>query len=223
LGRPALLAALALALGMGAATAQQVQDVPKTDVPKTEVPKTPAYVPPKAPTAQESSWVKICTKEEKSGGKQVCLVRYEGLDPKTGAILISAAVRTVEGENKEYLLVNLPTSQALAIPAGVQIKMDQSEPIQLQYTVCLPPSCQVQTVLPKETVEKMRKGTQMFVGAVNAAGKTIVFPIPLKGFSKTSDGPPVDNRAYQAARAQMIQAAREHQMELAKEAAGAQQ
>jgi hypothetical protein len=43
------------------------------------------------------------------------------------------------------------------------------------------------------------------------------------GFSKTSDGPPVLNAAYQAARIQMMQASQQHQIELAKQAAEAQQ
>jgi invasion protein IalB len=227
-GRPALLAALALGLALSTAVAQQIQDVPKMPAPSgpkatTGTGTAPAPSAPKATTGNESSWVKICTKEEKSGGKQVCLVRYEGLDPKTGAILIAAAVRNVEGENEEQLLVNVPTGYSLAIPPGVQIKIDDGEPIQLQYSVCLPPSCQVQTKLSKEILGRMRKGQQIFIAVMNGQGKTMMFPISLKGFSKTADGPPVDNRAYQAARSQMIQAAHERQRELAKEAAGAPQ
>ena len=169
----------------------------------------------------ESSWVKVCDADEKTGNKQVCLIRHEGLDPKTGALLISVAVRTIEGEDKKHLLVNVPTAYSLVIPAGVQVKIDEGEPIQLQYAVCFPTSCQVQMELSKEIVDKMRKGKQMVVAALNAQQKTMAFPFPLSGFSKTFDGPPVDNVAYQEARAQMMRASREHQAELAKEAAEA--
>ena len=62
----------------------------------------------------------------------------------------------------------------------------------------------------------------MFAPALNAQQKTMTFPILLKGFGKASDGAPVD-AAYQAARAQMIQASRQHQLELGKKAAAAQQ
>jgi hypothetical protein len=53
--------------------------------------------------------------------------------------------------------------------------------------------------------------------------KTMAFPVPLQGFAKTFDGAPVNNAAYQEARNQMLQAARERQIELAKQAAAAQQ
>jgi hypothetical protein len=75
--------------------------------------------------------------------------------------------------------------------------------------------------LSKEFVEKMRKGKQMIIAAVTAQQKTMFFPIALTGFSKTSDGAPVDNVAYQGARIEMMRASREHQAELAKQAAEA--
>ncbi len=171
----------------------------------------------------ETSWVKLCTKDERTGNKEVCLIKHEGLEPKTGAILVAAAVRSTEGDDKHYLLVNVPTSYSLVMPAGVQIKVDEGEPIQLQYSVCLPTNCQVQMEVSKEMLDKMRKGKQMFIAAMNAQQKTMAFPVPLKGFARISDGPPVNNAAYQESRNQMLQAARQRQSELAKEAAQARQ
>ena len=134
-GRAALLAACGLGFGITLAIAQESQQV---------VPKTP----PK-PAGDETSWVKLCTKDDRTGNKEVCLIKHEGLEPKTGAILVAAAVRSTEGDDKHYLLVNVPTSYSLVMPAGVQIKVDEGEPIQLQYSVCLPTNCQVRWRCPK--------------------------------------------------------------------------
>jgi invasion protein IalB len=201
LGRPVLLAGCALGLGMFAASAQQAQEVPKSS----------AYTPPKEASKAESSWVKICTKGDQPGSPQVCLVRHEGLEPKTGQILIAAAVRTVDGDPVQRLVISVPTAYSLVIPTGTQIKIDDGEPAQLQYSVCMKTSCQVEMQLSPEMLEKMRKGNKLFVAAMNTQGKTMAFPIPLTGFGKTMDGPPVDNVAYQAARMQMIEAARQRQ------------
>jgi invasion protein IalB len=209
--RSALLAACGLGLGTTLAIAQQVQ----------EVPKKPQQSAKRA--GEQTAWVKVCTKDERPGNKQICLVKHEGLEPKTGAILIAAGVRTIEGEDTQHLVVNVPTTYALMMPAGVQIKIDEGEPIQLQYSVCLPTNCQVQMELSKDMSDKMRAGKQMFVAAVNMQQKTMAFPVPLQGFAKTFDGAPVNNAAYQEARNQMLQAARERQIELAKQAAAAQQ
>jgi invasion protein IalB len=219
LAGPALFAACALALGTTLAVAQE------TTAPKAAAPAVPAAAPA-APgagsAAEESAWVKLCLKNEQTANKQVCLVNHEGLEPNTGMVLVAAAVRSIEGDDKQHLLVRLPTAYSLVIPAGVQIKIDDGEPIQLQYAVCFPTSCQVQMELSKDMFDKMRKGKQMVVAAMNMQQKAMAFPVPLTGFGKTFDGPPVDNAKYEEARRLIMEKFRQRQIDLANKAAEAQ-
>jgi len=211
----ALLAAFALAMGINFAVAQEGQPVPKTTVPKS-APAAPAAGAPAAGAQggpEDSAWVKLCLKNDQTNNKQVCLVNHEGLEPNTGMVLVAAAVRSIEGEDKQNLLVRLPTAYSLIMPAGVQIKIDDGEPIALQYAVCFPTSCQVQMELTKEIFDKMRKGKQMVVAAMNMQQKTMAFPWPLTGVAKTYDGPPVDNAKYEEARRAMMEKFRQRQME----------
>jgi hypothetical protein len=138
-------------------------------------------------------------------------------------VLIAAAVRKVEGEDKQQLLIRVPTAYALVIPAGVQIKIDEAQPIQLQYTICFPTSCQVQLELTKEMFDSMRKGKQMIVAAMNIQQKTMGFPVPLTGLAKAYDGPPVDSAKYEESRRQLMEVFRKRQQELAAKAQEAQQ
>jgi hypothetical protein len=137
--------------------------------------------------------------------------------------LIAAAVRKVEGEEKQQLLVRVPTAYALVIPAGVQIKIDEAQPIQLQYAICFPTSCQVQIELTNEMMDQMRKGKQMVVAAMNIQQKTMGFPVPLTGFAKAYDGPPVDSVKYEESRRQLMEMFKKRQAELAAKAAQAEQ
>jgi invasion protein IalB len=221
-----LLSLLALALGTSLAVAQEGQPVSKTTVPKAAArPAARAAAPAGVPAAgaegtpEESAWVKLCRKNEQTGNKQICLIQHEGLDPNTGIILATAAVRTVEGEDKQTLMVGVTTAYSLVMPAGAQIKIDDSEPIPLQYAVCLPTSCQAQMELTKETFDKMRKGKQIIVAAMNMQQKTMGFPVRLTGFGKAFDGPPVDNAKYEEARRQMMEQSRQRQIELANKVA----
>src|SRR5581483_6645612 len=189
-------AALILSAGMPLALAQtqgQTPGVPKTSqAPKVQgAPAAPAGAPA-AGGAPDDAWVKLCMKSEQTQNKQICLINHEGLEPNTGMVLIAAAVRQAEGEDKQQLLIRVPTAYALVIPAGVQVKIDDNQPIQLQYTLCFPTSCQVQMELSKEMMDSMRKGKQMVVAAMNIQQKTMGFPVPLTGFAKAYDGPPVD-------------------------------
>ena len=162
-------------------------------------------------------------KNDQTQNKEICLINHEGLEPNTGMVLIAAAVRKVEGEEKQQLLVRVPTAYALVMPAGVQIKIDEQEPIQLQYAICFPTSCQVQIELTKEMLDSMRKGKQMVVAAMNIQQKTMGFPVPLSGFAKAYDGPPVDSVKYEESRRQLMEMFKKRQQELAAKAAEAEQ
>jgi len=225
--------ALVLGLAMPLAMAQETPATPKaTQAPKSQPPAgaaggVPAAVKAPASTAAagaaEDAWVKLCMKSDQTNNKEICLVNHEGLEPNTGMVLIAAAVRKVEGEDKQQLLVRVPTAYALVIPAGVQIKIDESQPIQLQYTICFPTSCQVQLELTNELFDSMRKGKQMVVAAMNIQQKTMGFPVPLTGFGKAYDGAPVDSVKYEESRRQLMESFRKRQAELANKAAEAEQ
>jgi invasion protein IalB len=220
--------ALAIVLAMPIATAQDA--VPKSTAAPKSAPaaSAPAAAPGAAPAAApaaatEDAWVKLCMKGEQTQNKEICLINHEGLEPNTGMVLIAAAVRKVEGEEKQQLLVRVPTAYALVIPAGVQIKIDEAQPIQLQYAICFPTSCQVQIELTNEMMDQMRKGKQMVVAAMNIQQKTMGFPVPLTGFAKAYDGPPVDSVKYEESRRQLMEMFKKRQAELAAKAAQAEQ
>jgi invasion protein IalB len=209
------LLVLAFALCTSLAVAQEGQQVPKT------TPAGPATTPGAAAAqGKGSAWVKLCSKNEQTGNKQLCLVKYEELDPNTGMRQILVTARSVEGEDtKQTLLFGVATAYTLVMPAGVQIKIDDGEPISLQYDLCFPTSCQVQMELTKDMFEKMRKGKQMVIAAMNMQQKAMAFPVPLTGFGKTFDGPPADNAKYEEAQRQMMETIRQRQIDLANKVA----
>ena len=220
--------ALAVVLAMPLATAQDA--VPKSSAAPKSAPAAgaPAGAPGATPmagdaAAAEDAWVKLCMKNDQTQNKEICLINHEGLEPNTGMVLIAAAVRKVEGEEKLQLLVRVPTAYALVMPAGVQLKIDEGQPIQLQYAICFPTSCQVQLELTNELLEQMRKGKQMVVAAMNIQQKTMGFPVPLTGFAKAYDGAPVDSVKYEELRRQLMEMFRKRQADLAAKAAQAEQ
>jgi invasion protein IalB len=207
--------ALALAVVVPAALAQQAQ--PKSSAaPKQGAPAAAAL--PALGQVSQDAWVKLCMNNQQTGGKSICLVNHEGLEPNTGMVLIAAAVRKAEGEDKLQLLIRVPTAYALVMPAGVQIRIDEEKPIQLQYSICFPTSCQVQMELTDELFKKMRAGKQMVVAAMNIQQKTMGFPVPLTGFGKAYDGPAVDNKKYEEQRRKLMEMFRKRQAELAAKA-----
>ena len=103
LAGPALVATCALALGTTLAVAQETM-APKRAPAAAAAPAAPGV----GPAAEEPAWVKLCLKNEQTVNKQVCLVNHEGLEPNTGMVLVAAEVRSIEGEDKQDLIVRLP-------------------------------------------------------------------------------------------------------------------
>ena len=225
-GQVALLGAgcmLATLLAVPLAVAQQQQQPATPKAKATQQPKGQAKPPAAQGNQSEAAWVKLCEKSKETESKEICLTHHERLDGNSGMVLVAAAIRRVAGDDKEQFLVRLPTAIALAIPAGVQVRIDENDPISLTYTLCYATSCQAEIPLTPELLKSLRKGKQMVVAAINLQRKAIGFPVPLTGFNKAYDGPPVDNAKYQQARRQLMETIRKRQMELANKAAEAQQ
>jgi invasion protein IalB len=206
------LAAFVLGFGATLAIAQQGQEVPKTS-PKP-ITKTGSD------QRSISAWVKVCLKNEQTENKPVCLLKYEGLDPKTGDVLVAAAVRTIEGQDKHDLIVTVPTAYSLDMPPGIRIKIDGDEPISLQYVGCTPKSCQAQVELTNQVLDRMRKGNQMLVAAINMQQQPLTFRVLLNGFATTSDGVPVDEAKYRETRARAIEFAKQPYQQTNQQAKG---
>lgn len=174
----------------------------------------------KAKKKPQDAWVKLCEKapslQEEGKELSVCLTHHERIDGNTGRVLVSAAIRQVEGKDQQSLMVMVPLGMAL--PAGVQAKIDDNEPIKLKYTLCHVGGCTAETEATDEMVEQFKNGEKIIVAAVNLAGKPIGFPVPLSGFSKAYTGEPVDNEKYRQARQKLMQSIRQRQMAMIQKA-----
>jgi invasion protein IalB len=164
--------------------------------------------------------------------KSLCLTHHERLDGNTGMVLVSAAIRTVEGSPKKSLMIMVPLG--MAIPPGIRAavytkdqwaaaakggKIDEKQlkPIELRYALCHPAGCTAETEATPEILDEMSKGGGIMVLAMNAAAQPIGFPVPLDGYNEATAGPPVDNKKYAEARSQLMAQIRQHQQQAAAE------
>lgn len=182
----------------------------------------------------QSAWVKLCedTKFKRKGkdgkvedtSKNICLTHHERLDGNTGMVIISAAIRRVEGQKEPSLMVMVPLGMAL--PPGVKAavydpkqwakaqkkeKVNDKElkPLSMKYSICHQAGCTAEMRIEESWVKRMKAGGGLMVLALNSQGRPVAFPIPLTGFTAAHDGKPVDNKAYSKARRQLMGRIRE--------------
>lgn len=241
--------ALALAIGWaGGAVAQAPPTAPPAKKAPEKAPAAPAKKPaagakdaPAPSGAAQSAWVKLCEMavgiaKDKDGKEEkkelnICLTHHERLDGNTGMVLVSAAVRQVEGQDKQHFMVMVPLGMMLQ--AGMRAtlypkdawekvqkneKVDESKlkAIKLAYTLCHPAGCTAEMETTPELLADLKTGGGLVVFAINAGGAPVGFPVPLTGFDQSYTGAPVDNKQYGEARRalmQQIQARQQEQME----------
>lgn len=199
-----------------------------------------------APTGGEgnkTAWVKLCEKapfiaKDKDGKevkdeKNLCLTHHERLDGNSGLVIVSAAIRQVEGADKQSLMVMVPLGMALppgvraaiyskdqwvAIQKNEKVDEKQLKLIDLKYSLCHQAGCTAEIEATKDILDQMAAGGGIMVLALNAAGQPVGFPVPLSGYSEAAAGPPVDNAKYSEARRALLETIRQRQIELAQKA-----
>ncbi len=136
LGSRVLAMGLALMVAAGATSA-----LAQTAPPAAPAQKAPAAAAPAAKEApkqaaapatggeKRNAWVKLCEKapivkkgedgKEIKEEKNICLTHHERLDGNTGMVLVSAAIREVEGAPNRQLMMMVPFGMAL--PPGIKL------------------------------------------------------------------------------------------------------
>jgi invasion protein IalB len=242
------LMAGAVALGTVSAFAQQPAPAQKAPAaaPAAKAPAAAAAAPaagaPAAAQGNQSAWVKLCEKapfvgKDKDGKeerveKNICLTHHERLDGNSGMVLVSAAVRQIEGVEKQHLMVMVPLGMAL--PPGMQAaiypkdmwekiqkneKVDDTglKPIKLVYNLCHSAGCTAEVDATAEMINEIKAGAGLIVYTMNGNGEPIAFPVPLQGFDSALAGGPIDNVEYSKARRALMEQIAQRQQQLIEE------
>jgi invasion protein IalB len=245
----AVALALALTIGLAGSAAAQAPP-PAAPAPKKapeKAPAAPAKKPaaaapkdaPAQPGAAQSAWVKLCETatgigKDKDGKEEkkelnICLTHHERLDGNTGMVLVSAAVRQVEGQDKQHFMVMVPLGmmlqagmRATLYPKDAWEKVQKNEKVdetklkavKLAYTLCHPAGCTAEMETTPDLLNDLKVGGGLVVFAINAGGAPVGFPVPLTGFDQSYAGAPVDNKQYGEARRALMQQIAARQQEL---------
>jgi len=234
--RGAATTALALLLGAaslaGSAVAQQAP-----------AKKAPGPGAAAASAGTQNAWVKLCEKTPigtmYKDGKEVpreaalCVTQTETLDGKTGGAIVTAAVRQMEGEEKQYFMIMVPLNMRLQ--AGMRAalypkdlwervlrdeKVDDSKlkSMALEYTMCHVRGCTAQVEATPDLIKELKSYGGLLIFAIKDRGEPAGFAVALGGFQQAYDGSPIDAQKYAEARRTMMLQLAQRQREQAEQA-----
>jgi len=217
----ALTAAVALAFALPA-VAQTPPAAPKKEAPKA-APKAPAKQPaapapqpqaqqaPPQPPAQGqqdqqvqliySPWTKFCLKGQDPNAKQICFTGKDGRI-ESGQPVVAAVVIEPEGEPKKLLRVTLPLGMKLV--DGTRIMVDTDANAQTgPYVICFANGCMADYDATADLLDRLKKGQNLIIQAINANNQPLTLPLPLADFAKAYDGPPTYPKVFEEQQKQL--------------------
>jgi invasion protein IalB len=224
----ALTAVVAFAYLVPAVAQQTPPAAPKAapkEPPKAAPPKAPVPAKQPAPTAQKqpatpaqqgqpqgqpaqqgqqdqqvqliySPWTKFCLKGQEPNAKQICFTGKDGRI-ESGQPVVAAVVIEPEGEPKKLLRVTLPLGMKLV--DGTRIMVDSDANAQTgPYVICFANGCMADYEASAELLDRLKKGQNLIIQAINANNQPLTLPLPLNDFAKAYDGPPTDPKEFEA-------------------------
>ncbi|WP_036351115.1 invasion associated locus B family protein [Microvirga sp. BSC39] len=167
--------------------AQKEQPAPKNQQAQPPA-AAPVVVALKASPAQPE-WTKVCAKDERAN-TDICYTTRDFVTDK-GQRVLAVALYDVKAKNApKTLRILMPLG--LLVPPGIRIAAEKSQPVAGRYSTCVPHGCFAEAAVKDDLVANLKKGAGLTVSARNQAGKEVTFAIPMDGFGKAFDGPPVD-------------------------------
>ena len=194
--------AMSIALGAGAALAQNAQPAPAAPAPGQPAPgqqQIPAKVDLVSP---EPQWVKLCGKEQTTG-RDACQTMRDFATSADQPPMISIQVFELQGEEKKKLrFMMLPIGMLLK--PGFRVVVDNAEPIEGKYDMCFQNACTAEVEISPSTLSSLKKGQNLAVvlrvPGGDPSGRALTFNIPLKDFGTTFDGKPTDPKLLEQQR-----------------------
>jgi invasion protein IalB len=187
-----LRAALVSSIVAFAAPAARAQDAP-AEAPVLEVPAP--ETPDEAAGVEQPGWEKVCGVINEA---QECHISRRRLAATGQAI---AQFMIIEREDKKLVQIAVPP--VALIQPGIQIRIDDAEPMGVKYVVCTPGECLALGEINAEVIAALKRGGELVITMLNPQGQQVNFDISLAGFTASYDGPGIDPAQAEAQQEQL--------------------
>ncbi len=109
--------------------------------------------------------------------------------------MLALAVYDVKGDDTRIVRLLMPVG--LMLRPGFRFAIDKGEPTEGAFEICFPNGCFAEARVKGTTIAELKKGTTLNVDVKNQANNLVTFVVPLAGFDKAFDGPPVDPKVLE--------------------------
>ena len=174
--------------------AQPAQPAPAQPQAQQAQPAAATVVQVKAEPSQ-ADWTKVCGKDQAQNA-EICYTTRDFVSDQ-GQPVLAVAVYDAKGAQSQKI-VRFLMPLGLMLQPGVRFAVDQGQATPGRYAVCFPNGCFAEAPgLKDDVINAMKKGTTLNVSVQNQAMREVTFAVPLAGFGKAFDGPPIDPKVLE--------------------------
>lgn len=146
-------------------------------------------------TPTQTKWTKVCG-HDKVANKSICYTTRDfSAQPKKPPVL-AVAIYQIKGVNVRIVRLLMPVG--LMLRPGFRFSVDKGPAYAGAFEICFPNGCFAESRVKKDAIERMKKGTTLYVAVRNQVNREVLFGVPLQGFGKAYDGPAIDPKVLAA-------------------------
>jgi len=142
----------------------------------------------------QSDWTKVCGKDQ-AANKEICYTTRDFGQAADQPPVLAIAVYDVKGDENRIVRLLLPP--ALLLRPGIRFSVDKGAAIEGSFEICFPNGCFAEAKVRGPSVDQIKKGASMNIFVKNQFNNEIAFVVPLSGFGKAFDGPPIDPKVLE--------------------------
>ncbi|MCC2096967.1 MAG: invasion associated locus B family protein [Hyphomicrobiales bacterium] len=185
LGLTLCLIGMGLATGSAFAQAKKQSAAPKAAPASNRVELKP----------MQKRWTKVCGKDP-GVKKEICYTTRDFGQNENQPPVMALAVYDPKGDKTKIVRLLLPVG--LLLQPGFRFSVDKSATQEGNFEICFPNGCFAQAKIDPRALSRLKRGKELNVFVRNQAAAEVSFVVPLEGFGKAFDGPPIDPKVLQA-------------------------
>jgi invasion protein IalB len=139
----------------------------------------------------QTDWTKVCGKDPATN-RETCYTTRDFVAENDTPVLAIAVYETKGEGNKVDRQLRYLLPLTFLLQPGVRTSIDGSQPIAGRYTICVQNGCFAEHAVADPVFSRMKAGQTLTLQVQNQAAREVSFVIPLGGFAKGVDGPPID-------------------------------
>ena len=205
LGAAGLASLLLFAVGGAFAQAKKpASPAPAAPAPAQPAPQDQAAPAQPSPAPQgpikidlvptQNDWTKVCG-HDPAANKDICYTTRDFSAKAGEQPVLALAVYNIKGDDTRIIRLLVPVG--LMLRPGFRFTIDNGAELVGSFEICFPNGCFAEAKVKSATIDQLKKGSILGVKVKNQVNNEITFAIPVAGFGRAFDGPPIDPKVLE--------------------------